>query len=155
MNKTQLDNLIKFSVLFRTEGLDRSSPDYVLEKWNSFIGNPKFKNLDDLIEEIRVNQEILYEPDKWRKKWNIIEKNTSKWLEVRNIAYFIYLVNKVKTLDITYILECYNRLFEYYDGEVINSNLHPLLEDKINTWLDSTRIKRDYKINLIKEKSTN
>ncbi len=154
MNKTQLDNLINFSVLFRVEELSKTSPDYIREKWLSFIGNPTLKDSNDIINKLesdndKLGYKVNFMPSDWCEKWRV-----DNWEEIKNIIYFIYLITKPASLDITYILKYYNMFFDGY-GEVSSIvKVHPVLDKKINMWLETTRIKRDYRLNLLTKKST-
>lgn len=138
MNKIQLDNLIRFSILFRMEGIDNSSPDYIEEKFLLLLGDVNYRET-----KIPITDNIK----KWASKWRFedIEK-------IKNILLFLSTINSHGHLDITCIVDAYNIFFDkIISNKVIR--LHPNVETKIKSWVESVAISRDYKVNLVTNNS--
>lgn len=134
MNKVQLDNLIRFSILFRMEGISNSSPDYIQEKFLSFFGNVSYKEVD-----IPITEDMKL----WASKWRFEDMG-----KIKNILLFINTINSYRHLDITSIKDTYDNFFH----NILNKcevKLHASVELKISSWLESVVINRDYKINLV------
>jgi hypothetical protein len=141
MKNNQLINIIQFCFNFHI-GMDtdwrKQSPDYIMEKWNSYIGKiPENKNIifDDSINE-------------WIKDWKI---NKKTWNEMKEIVKFLSLLNNKPILEWSFseILD----LFKQITGlsfEDINSNyqngLHPIIYKQMVIWLNYKVNKRHYKL---------
>lgn len=132
MTKTQLDNLICFSFLFKTINYQEQSPDYIKEKWDRYIGmaipNTKM-HLDNTI--------------KWKNFWNTDDTLLSiiDFLQVNGAIAFV----RDTPSD---ILERFGRVF---DIESITNKpyngLHDVLKIALNTWIESNL--RDYNLCLL------
>jgi hypothetical protein len=169
MEKSQLNNLIKFCFLFHIENDNNwksLNKDYILEKWNNYIGvmpvkNPSlsYKNIKDLYRNFlrnpdRVNNEmfkqiknlenILY----WAERWGI-----DKYDDVKEIIYFIIKLNEKKLKDSS--ISDFILIFEESIGSIkdINkvpyNNLHQLIRSYIDYWLEIPKNKRDYNLNIL------
>jgi hypothetical protein len=119
-----------------------TSPDYLIEKWQHWIGK-----------DVELKQNSLQPGDiirfaDYRKTWclNTDEKISS----VREIFYFIYSIEEVDLRNIIY-------WFRYFGGDLMKissekkKGLHPLAHEKVQNWMndDAEIIKiflRDMKI---------
>lgn len=164
MTKNQLDNLIGFCFNFHKSmdsDINNLSPDYLLEKWNKYIGVCPIKS---------VSFENLHYT-KWMSKWNFkIENDDNRIKEILNFIFEVntksfyirkgidaveYLsdinYNKYKTWSPSGLLEIFRELIG--DPEQINkdiyNHLHYIVKEKANEWLEHIEIKRDYKLNIL------
>lgn len=179
MTKTQLDNLIHFCFNFHeTMGvnLDGCNAEYLLEKWNKYIGIKTHYSNDSLnvdyleedMKEIRkckcsnnhfiktlpigIGQEdadrIEFLLD-WSKKWSDYDK-------VKEILYFLLIINsKGFTKDPSDYCWTPSGLIETFrewigNPEEINKEeykaLHHNVKREINEWLETVSVNRDYKL---------
>ena len=155
MEKSQLNNLIRFCFLFH-KSMDmmwiNQHPDYIKEKWNKYIG-------------FKPNGLELYPQDDktvtWLKKWNVSNED---WEELKEVVNFIRIVNtksfvvsggnenrRFKQWSPSVLIEEFERLIG--DKQKISNTekhgLHPLVEKEIEYWLWQTDNKRDYNLNLL------
>lgn len=141
MKNNQLINIIQFCFNFHI-GMDtdwrKQSPDYIMEKWNSYIG--KIPQNKDIRFDNSINQ--------WVENWRITQKN---WNEMKEIVKFLSLLNNKPILEwsLSEILD----LFKQTTGlsfEDINSNyhngLHPIIYKQMVIWLNFEVNKRHYKL---------
>lgn len=141
MDKSKLDNLINFSFNFhRCSDINflYQSPDYIMEKWDKYIGiRPDFNNINfNCNEEIKINEYYNIWGDSFINK---------------KIILFIFRMNNSNFLPSNII-----DIFEETTG-IDKSNittdkylhLHTNLIAFKNKWLETTVIKRDYKLNLL------
>jgi hypothetical protein len=158
MTKNQLHNLINFCVTFSRNfdsKMEDHSSDYILEKWDKYIGVMPVKN-DSLPnkEYIISNSYIDYELKKWINRWG---KN-DEYDGVKEILHFIMIING--GTFITKIKHDYNRLYwtpsKLVDAikkvipnvndinEYPYNNLHGILKIQVNEWLEEER--RDFNL---------
>lgn len=175
MTKSQLDNLIHLCFNFHeTMGvnLDGCDADYILEKWDKFIGIKPYSNdgvsIEYMEEELRdikkfggmvgVGREDIRQINYligWSKKWKDYDK-------VKEILYFLLLINSKsfeKDSGITKhhywtpsgLVETFSEWIG--NPEEINKeeykSLHHNVKREIDEWLESTSINRDYKLNML------
>lgn len=177
MTKEQLDNLIAFCFNFHeTMGFNIDcTGDYIIEKWDKFIGvkpfdneSLSFKELSSYIstykkyngcivgvdkEDIRIANNMI----EWYIKWG------TRFDYPKEILYFILLLNRrplvVKNGDkLSSINWTPSEIIELFkekigDVEKINkqtyNHTHQILKLEIKNWLEETSNKRDYKLNLL------
>ena len=174
MNKTQLDNLIYFCFNFHsTMGVDvmYCSPDYILEKWDKYIGFRALDNEGLSIQDLNATLEddrkyhgmvgfsrqdkyIVESLLEWNKKWT---KNHQKdYNEVKEALYFIFLIN-TKGFTTDPEVKCWRpsgivNTFEEYIGSKDRiskesyTHLHENLKREIGYWLETIPVNRDYKL---------
>lgn len=169
MEKSQLDNLIKFCFLFHRENDNNwtfSNKDYIFEKWNSYIGvtpikNPSlsYKNIKDSYRDFlrnphKVNNEMFEQVKTvenilgWAERWGI-----DKYDDIKEIIYFIIKVNEKKLKDLS--ISDFILIFEEWIGSVKDiskvpyNNLHQLIRLHIEDWLEIPDIRRDYNLNIL------
>lgn len=144
MDRTKIDNLIKFSFNFHKDMGDYwydQSPDYILEKWDKYIGVSPTKKKDD--------STIDFYFKKWLKndQWNI------DFDKLESVIVFLDSINK-RSINYWTVSDLI-RIFEECIGDVNDINeesydsLHSLLKKEIVKWLNTTENKRDYKLNLL------
>jgi hypothetical protein len=169
MTKSQLDNLIHFCFIFRVDiGIDSCSSDYILEKWNKFIGVKPYSNdgvsVEYLEEDMRdlkkyngcvvgMGREDIHRVESlldWSKKWGDYDK-------VKEILHFILLLDSKEFIsgrNLALPSELVS-LFEDWIGnpEEINkeeyTHIHTNTIKDINEWLENTDINRDYKLSIL------
>ena len=157
MEKSQLNNLIRFCFLFH-KSMDMRAPDYIKEKWNKYIG-------------FKPNELELYPQDdetvSWLKKWNVSNED---WEELKEVINFIRVLNtkafvvsggnenrRFKQWSPSDLVEEFERLIG--DKEKISNievlGLHFIgswpkaCEREIEYWIWQTDNKRDYNLNLL------
>ncbi len=164
MTKIQLDNLIKFSFNFhKTMGcsLKEHSADYLLEKWNKYIGTKpnaiKLPTRKYIIENKHLHNDDIVE---WISRWNI----QTEYDQVKEILNFILLINSkyfpteknrkelTNTWSVSDLIRAYKTTIG--DPNLINnepySHLHALLIKSMNEWLkNDVETMRDYTLNTI------
>jgi len=171
MTKIQLDNLLRFCFNFHVSmdnNIHSNSPDYLLEKWDKYIGvtpipdesinydiikNRTLKTLDG-------NTELVL--NTWIFTWDdrISSPINGFWYnKVKEILKFISILN-TRPLTVSskvYIDSCWSpgEIIEEFrlhigDPNKINKepyrHLHTLVKDKIDEWLEYKVNKRDYKL---------
>lgn len=135
--ENQLYNLIRFVVIFTGE-VNRSSSDYILEKYNKYIGFKPIKNNGAPTERIKI----------WEVSWG-----DSK--SIKNQLHFLTSINGGKNLSD--IIELFEKHIGPFDmiNDIEMSGLHPLLEGKVvesvfsGNKLFITKFLRDKNINNI------
>lgn len=159
MTKTQLDNLIKFAFNFHiTMGLslEQHSSDYILEKWNKYIG-VKPISLDLPSAEVVLANKHQYNIFliKWLETWH--RKN--EYDSVKEIINFILILNvhffpseeHQKRWNVTNLVSAFSK--NVGDPNLINkdpyNHLHALIMKKVDSWLEDKEIQRDYKLNTL------
>jgi hypothetical protein len=157
--KTQLDNLIRFSFNLHnnmpyTSSYDFAEPTYIMEKWEKYIGViPKSKDLSyySIIfippSADKTNDSIARD---WISKWRVDEKTYN---EIKEILYFIILLNNkhLRLWTPSDIIELFNDNIGYFCNikNELAGTLHPLVEDRMENWLNNKRIRRDYNLILL------
>lgn len=132
MTKTQLDNLIKFSIIFKANNYQHQSPDYIKEKWDYYINAP-------IPTDIAISGNVA----KWKEFWGADNSLLPiiKFLESNCAVSFI----KDTPSD---ILERFGNIF---DVNSINNqncdNLHANLDKAVDMWVNSNL--RDYNLCLL------
>ena len=123
-NLQRLINLYSFLVVFLfQEELEKTSPDYLIEKWNYWIG-----------EDVKLKQNTLYPSDivkfsNYCKNWNW-NLNTDKILSVKEIFYFTFCIEELDLKNFVY-------WFKYFGGDLMKissekkTGLHPLAHKKV------------------------
>lgn len=132
MTKTQLDNLIRFSFLFKTMDYQKQSPDYIKEKWDSYISMP-IPQLDSHLED----------SIKWKKIWNADDSMLTliDFLNHNDSVAFVSdspsdIINRFGSIfDVNKIKD------ESYNG------LHNKLDNALDIWIKNSL--RDYNLCLL------
>lgn len=134
MTKIQLDNLIRFSLLFRSIDYKKQSPDYIYENWFKYIGI----DLSSVKEDIDNPEAEIY-----FKTWGYVEKN--KLLPVLNYLY-LNLIND--DFSPTHIISNFNTIF---DVSFIKNQLYNNLHYNLNKYFEELIQKelRDYNLSLL------
>lgn len=145
MDRSKIDNLIKLSFNFH-KNMDghyyEQSPDYILEKWDKYIGVTPTKKKDvPLIENYHK---------KWISKDDIWDLDFDK---LDSVIGYLDSINKrsIHHWSVSDLI----RIFEECIGDVNEINdspydsLHALIKRQIVNWLNTTVNKRDYKLNLL------
>jgi len=154
MEKSQLNNLIRFCFLFH-ETMDMAwtlqHPDYIKEKWNKYIGfSPDKRQL------YPENSETA----SWLKRWSITNED---WKELKEIIQFIRILNtkslvvsggsnkRYKQWSPSDLVEEFERLIGDKSKicSIETGGLHVILEKEIEYWIWQTDNKRDYNLNLL------
>lgn len=141
MKNSQMNNIIQFCFNFHIE-MDtdwrKQSPDYIMEKWDSYISKtPKSKD-------IRFDNSI----NKWVETWKIKQKT---WNEMKEIVKFLSLLNSKSLSEWTLseILDLFTEITSL-SVEDINSNyyngLHAIVYSEMVKWLNFEVNKRHYKL---------
>ena len=124
-NLQRLVNLYSFLVIYLfQDSLQLTSPDYLIEKWNHWIGTDvKLKpNV------IQPGQIIAFSD--YRKRWHL--DTDEKILDVKEIFYFI---NAIDDDDI----RVYIHWFQHFGGELTKicskkkTGLHPIAHNKVKS----------------------
>ena len=159
MNKNQIDNLIRFCLVFHKSHNDfiTCDPSYIKEKWDKYIGfRPKPIDYDK-------NLEFMLDPSvvQWREKWNV---NDHVYIEMKDIINFIIRSNEkhffIRSIGMPlseriWLTSDLITLFEELVGspERINNELynhiHPNLIRMLDNWLREVAIGRDYQLCLL------
>lgn len=171
MTKSQLDNLINFCFNFHRSmdiNMDGCSHDYLLKKWDKYIGVKPYTN-DSL--DITYIREEMRDIRKYRtlgttplgldrediRRIESLSNWSDKWISyhcVKEILYFISVVNS-KGFYIDDNCWSPSQLVDIFrewvgDPEDINKepykHLHSNLEREVNMWLKETANNRDYKL---------
>jgi len=160
MVNSQLRNLISFCFLFHSQSgssLDEHSPEYLLEKYNKFLG-VEFSPKKDL----NVEQEMIVQYfwvfdnklSRWILNW---DKNGDYFPKVKNILFFIIVLNtkylrRPTNSDVWSISDIVKE-FENYIGrpEEINTepynHIHALIESTIDEFISKNL--REYNLLLV------
>lgn len=159
MNKSQLDNLIHFCANFHKVHvkIEDQNVDYILEKWNKYIGVEPIKN-DNLPSANDISKNYpLRSGDlvRWFNRWG---KN-GNYDKVKEILNFILITNtKFFSRDDRYnwtpseLIEIFKN--HIGDPEKINTDKYQFLHELVmrsvhDEWLYSDRVNRDYKLCLL------
>lgn len=158
MNKIQLDNLIRFNTIF-VDGISGAdilnhNDEYILEKWDKYIGIYNFKDIyfdleTDLIGlNISIPKEKVNIPSKmieWKELWG-----EERYKNVKNILYYI-LVTKVYGLLPSVMVENFEKIVGNVDdiNKYPGPRLHALVEMEIDRILKINKYKRDYELNIL------
>lgn len=163
MNKIQLNNLINFTFLFLMIDEDQlynlSSPDYIIEKWDKFIGYDikdykiisYFEFKEKIEQDIQVF-DVVYEKDIyiWFNKW---DKKGEYWYKIYPILKYLDEIQMLvrlssrRNLVLTpnMIIGSFDKFFNIENVSKIEYNsLHPVLKKNILNWLSIKKIKREY-----------
>lgn len=160
MTEGQLNNIIYFCFNFHysyDSKLYDNAPEYLLEKWNKYIGF-KPKSIDLNLPHI-LNNKHLYRPDliRWIEKWD----RNSQFESVKEILNIIILLNERylgsanELVDKYWTLSELIELFENIVGDINNINkehyrhIHILIERSINEWKSNPINNREFTINTI------
>lgn len=158
MNQEKLKNLVKFSFLFygnMNKDISLSSCDYIIEKWDRYIGvKPKDNNSLNYKEiimkkdltnmDIFIKNEIICRVN----RWGIEDYN-----KIKEIFYYICIINyKSFNYNASNMWLPTDLISEFRknigDPNLINdeidiNGIHPLIMDEINYWYDYTEVKKD------------
>jgi hypothetical protein len=168
MTKNQLDNIIGFCFNFHPQNginLDSCSPDYLLEKWNKFIGAKPFDvehlKLVYLKEDYKAfikyrnglclplgctKKELseVFDRMDWVNRWG--EKGYNEVKEVIGIIQKL----ESKPLQVWKISELVDLFNDYIKLGDINeekyNHSHNLLKREMEEWINITENKREYKL---------
>jgi len=157
MTKEQLDNLIGFAWNFHpstSDGILKSSPNYIREKWDRFIG------VKPIEREIFPN----YYTSGWLKTWKVSNED---FKDLKEILQFLIEISKYRLLspDIfpTHKLDEFlspSQTISIFEREIgvgveqinkikYNGN-HIIIQNKIQEWIELVPgNKRDYKLNIL------
>lgn len=148
MSKEKIDNFIEFCWLFTSDYSNiwsRSSPDYIWEKWNKYIG------LIPKEIEFKKNQSIL----DWCGKFKVSEED---YLKIKNVVYFLYEITDNTPPEKFYLNYLISKLYEctgltIYDINTSRyKNIHPILKKRLeNDFLTKPINKSVYRDFLISE----
>jgi hypothetical protein len=157
MNSKKLNNLIKFSFLFHdnmNKDISMSSSDYIIEKWNCYIGvKPKINNLlsyKKLNEKNNLNEMDIFIKNKINNRVN--RWGESDYNKIKEIFYFICIINYKSFNNDEYMWLPMNLITEFKKNignpnlikdEIDIGGIHPLIINEINYWYDYTEVKKD------------
>ncbi len=136
MTRIQIDNLVKFTILFRKELKDtylmESDIDYIYDKYLSIIGAPisHGNEEEDWWQSVVIkNFEALVIKTSWMLRWNKNVKKGSKLnREKEKVLNYLCVINTIEGLRINKMLE----MFRLYigDPELISdepyNHIHPI-----------------------------
>jgi hypothetical protein len=157
MYSNQIRNIIGFTFNFHQQcdmNWEMESLDYILEKWEKYIGTDTKSNLFDL-ESLPLRDKI--KTQKWIYTWKISDKEFSKVKEI------IYLINRINykaliysaNTDIRYwnLQDLIDEFSKAIDIEKVNKDLynnnHEIIKNEIFKWLGKLENKRSYNLNLL------
>jgi hypothetical protein len=164
MTKNQLYNLIYFCGNFSSymdSKLEDHNAEYILEKWNKYIGVKPIKNDNLPTKEYIISNGFI---DKRIKIWVDRWSRNNEYDEVKEILHFITIVN---SRTFSSIIKEKNPDLYWTPSELLNeirkvipnvneinkeayTHLHEILKMHINEWLEEER--RDFNLcQLIKE----
>lgn len=142
-------NFISFCFNFHIEmGINwtNENPDYILEKWNNYIGEkPKHKNIN---------------ADSQIKDWiNIWQVEQRQWFELKEISKFLSILN-TRSFNTNYkrLYWTLPELIEEFEGVTgidikkienkkgLINGLHEITNQKMFKWIDLEVNKRHYKL---------
>jgi hypothetical protein len=167
MIKTQAKNLVNFSILMHDSlenGIMGYDPEYIMEKWNKYIGVTPIQNVnkDELT---KLKNSLFY----WIKRWRVSDEQVDN---MKNILAFIVRVNHkhffargfeadendpsnhIKPNSVWFLSELVE-LFEEVVGPVDDINtefynhLHPNVAKIITEWENSKLVRRDNNLTLL------
>ena len=149
MTKIQLDNLIQFCFLFHPScdcDWKMQSPDYLIEKWNKYIGiDVKHHDLD--------RSYFTHNTINWLKTWNVSNED---WIELKRIIRFIISLSDKPILKYRYKNWKPSELIENFENQigpvseitqVPYNHIHALIKIQIDRWIDDNI--RDYNLSLL------
>lgn len=128
-NLRRLTNLYSFLVIYiYQDNLMTTSPDYLIEKWQHWIGK-----------DVELKQNVLQPGDiikfaDYRKTWSL--NTDEEILLVKEIFYFIYSIEEIDLRNIIY-------LFRYFGGDLMKissekkTGLHPLTHQRVQKWMNN------------------
>ena len=148
MNKIQLDNLIQFCFLFHPScdcDWKMQSPDYLIEKWNKYIGiDVKHHDLD--------RSYFTHNTINWLKTWNVSDED---WIELKRIIRFIISLSDKPILKYRDVWKP-SELIENFENQigpvseitqVPYNHIHALIKIQIDRWIDDNI--REYNLSLL------
>jgi len=154
MNGDQINNIIGFAFNFHKQcdiNWVKESPDYIIEKWNKYIGTEAISNLFDL-------ESLSPTTKQWIKNWNVSD---SKFHEMKEIVYLLNIIN-TKAILIPFnnlnIRQCnledlIDEFSKVIDIEKVNKEFynhqHALVRREVVKWLNIKENKRAYNLNLL------
>lgn len=123
-------NLIYFTFLMRIEGVSEKDPEYVLEKWNRYIGiNPLRADHGDGGVYFTASQEL----GDYYRKWGVEND------DLKSVLMYIFSVN-MSPMSIVDMIRMY-KLYIGTSGEINNeintSGIHEVSLRFINKWMES------------------
>lgn len=131
MTKIQLDNLLRFSILFRSMNYKHQSPDYIKEKWVKYIDIALYKKSNLLTE---VSKEYL---TFWKGDEDLL-----------TVVEFLHLNSKAYTLEPSTIIDNFSIFFKMSDiRKTYYNDLHYNLNKYQENWVVENR--RDYNLSLL------
>lgn len=135
--KVKLDNFIKFCFILHpnvNHFLDNDY-NYIVEKWNTFIGKPPVVNEN-------VEKHLI--TNMWIKRWKITD---DKYLQLKEVLDF--LVNIKPEYSLVELVDLFRKKtgLDIKDiSDVQNNGLNVKLKELTQRWLDKKINIRDYKI---------
>lgn len=136
--KNKIDNLVRYALFcHKTMDVDmlNNSPDYIIEKWNKFIGfTPIDKDYSNIKSDARYIQ--------YQNRWKVSD---SEFNSIAHIMSFTYLIN-YGIKNVSYLID----LFEKNFGSIENINdelythTHTILDRAIDEWVNSEDVGPDY-----------
>jgi hypothetical protein len=151
IQKAQLDNLIDISIFFHRSmdmEIEFQSPDYILEKWEKYIGF-----LPQCDEKPVGGIELS-----WVSRWGVDEGDWKKlgkafrfFLEVNKKAFAVSS-DKFSVWSPSLLIDLFEEMIgsvELINKDYYNSGLHELVRKKRDYWIWQNDFGRDYKLNLL------
>tara|TARA_R110000772_G_scaffold12063_2_gene37215 strand:- start:4511 stop:5002 length:492 start_codon:yes stop_codon:yes gene_type:complete len=128
----QTMNLIHFTCLMTWEA-SKPSPDYVLEKWNTYIGiNPlRIGQWDEGSVYFTASQEV----GNYCIDWGTATEDYDSY---KNILMYIFSFNSIFSCTLSELIRNY-RLYINESGindKLIKHDLHPLLKEHLDKWVN-------------------
>jgi hypothetical protein len=158
MDGNQMSNIVGFVFNLHKQcdiNWEKESPDYIMEKWNKYIGTKTISNLFDLES---LSPRSKAKTKHWIRIWNVSD---SKFHEMKEIVYLINIINTKAILqpidnsNIRYwnLEELIDLFSKVIDIEKVNKEFynhqHTLVKREVVKWLNRTENKRAYNLNLL------
>lgn len=139
MNKVQLNNLIRFAFCMKNcSNIDNNSPDYILEKFRRYLGNPELKSV--------INDPYDNDFISWANKWRISSIDNTEYRNVFLLTKQLSLNVSLSNFRPSNFIKAYDIYFERSSFNNEGPLLHHLLEIKIGEVMKIKEIIRDYKL---------
>lgn len=150
MNKSQLDNFIRFCFNFHRDADNPffgQSPDYIMEKWNKYIGIRPIKKYPIEIVE-RTEYSFFNNMEDWISIWT----PDLDFIPIEIIVFLSKLNNKsIGAWRVSSLVDAFEESTGIKISDISNSydNLHKLLVDFMEDWINHPVILRDYNLVLL------
>jgi len=158
MDRNQINNIIGFVFNFHKQcdiNWEKENPDYIMEKWNKYIGTETISNLFDLESLSSRNKAITKH---WIRNWRVSD---SKFNEMKEIVYLLNSINtkailipfdnlNIKYWNLEELIDLFSKVI---DIEKVNKEFynhqHALVQREVVKWLNIKENKRAYNLNLL------